>query len=86
MPDGALVAYVATTLLVGVALWLLLQSFVLGALWHGRAQQELYADLRLALAAQTAPVGGDIAPQTPGRCWRSDARAAAGGGRGLGAG
>lgn len=65
MPDGALVAYVATTLLVGVAVWLLLQSFVLGALWHGRAQQELYADLRLALAAQTAPVGGDIAPQTP---------------------
>jgi len=45
--------------------WTLVQLLVLGGLAENRTQQGLYADLREALARQTAPLGGQIEPGTP---------------------
>ena len=48
-----------------VAGWALVQVLMLGGLSHSRAQDLLRSDLRQQLAAETAPVGGMIAPGAP---------------------
>ncbi|WP_448062564.1 class E sortase [Cellulomonas hominis] len=65
LPDGALVAVAALTVLAVIGAWLALQLVVLAGLSQSRAQQDLYDELRTSLAAQTAPTGGAIDPGTP---------------------
>lgn len=48
-----------------IALWLVAQLTVLGAISHDRAQTLLYRDLRFDLSQQTAPLGPPIEPGTP---------------------
>lgn len=61
-PQGAgAVVSTASTMVVLVSLWALLQMLVLGAVSHDRAQTLLYQDFRVQLAETTAPLG----PQVP---------------------
>jgi len=57
LADGRVVAVLALCVVFALAVWLVLQSLVLGSLTQARAQHVLYAQLREQLAAQTAPLG-----------------------------
>lgn len=48
-----------------LALWGLLYGLVLSGFQESRSQKALYGDFRLALASETAPVGGLVRPGTP---------------------
>ncbi len=63
-PGSAVVATALLTL-AGLCVWALLQLFVLGGVSQARSQDGLRDELRLALSAQTAPLGGEITPGTP---------------------
>ncbi|MGE9807955.1 MULTISPECIES: sortase domain-containing protein [unclassified Janibacter] len=66
-PAGAgLSAATSAALMVGlVTVWFVLQLLFLGGISQGRAQDELYSQLREELAQAEAPVGGLIEPGQP---------------------
>lgn len=66
-PVSDVVAVVSTsmTVLAVVVAWFLAQLMLLGGIEQGRAQDRLYDELRVQLAAGTAPIGGIIAPGAP---------------------
>lgn len=64
LPASAVVS-TALAVVAAVCCWALLQFYVLGAVSFATAQDNLHDRLRLDLAAQTAPLGGDIEPGTP---------------------
>ncbi|NUR79683.1 MAG: sortase [Dermatophilaceae bacterium] len=66
-PMGPTTAAVSGTMIAvsAICLWFLLQTLLLGAVSHNRAQTELYSQLRATLADGTAPTGGAIEPGEP---------------------
>lgn len=60
-PEGAgAVLSTASTMVVLVSLWVVLQLLVLGTLAHDRAQTLLFDDFRVELAETTAPLGPTV--------------------------
>lgn len=65
LSDRALVGATALVVVGALTLAVLLQVFAFGTLAQARAQHLLYGQLRQELAAQTAPLGGDVALGEP---------------------
>lgn len=63
-PAGQVVSTALLTL-AGLCAWVVLQAFSFGAVTQARSQEDLHDQLRLSLAAQTAPLGGVIEPGAP---------------------
>lgn len=61
----AAISVAAAAILFAVAIWAILYAFVLSGVQEHTAQRGLYAKLRLELANEVAPVGGQVADGAP---------------------